>query len=184
MKQIVGKEVIHYPEIDSTNDEAKRLIKKGAGEGLVITATAQTQGKGKPGSGWFSPPGPGVYVSAVVKPYRNPSDLADITLLGARAAVKAIKALAGLRAEIKLPNDVMINGKKICGVLVERLASGHVIIGIGVNVNNAAGSFPEALAGSATSLKIQTGKDFDPQLFLNLLLPALNDEYLAYLKEI
>jgi BirA family transcriptional regulator, biotin operon repressor / biotin---[acetyl-CoA-carboxylase] ligase len=87
-----------------------------------------------------------------------------------------------LEAAIKPPNDVLINGKKICGILTERLASGFVIIGIGLNVNGPAGSFPAEIASTATSLQIETGKSFELDPLLAELLRLLDNEYLAYLK--
>ncbi len=115
MAKIIGNKIIHYKEIGSTNDEAKRLVKEGLGEGAVIIADSQTKGRGKPGSAWFSPAGVGVYLSAIVKPYKNPADLAPITLLGARAVVNAIKRSTGFDAQIKPPNDVLLRGKKFPG---------------------------------------------------------------------
>jgi BirA family biotin operon repressor/biotin-[acetyl-CoA-carboxylase] ligase len=181
---IIGKKIIHYKEIDSTNDQAKRLIKKGFGEGTVIVADSQSKGRGKPGSSWFSPPKDGIYLSAVVKPYKNPKDLAPITLLGAKAVVNSIEKTSPLKAKIKLPNDVIVNDKKICGVLVERVASGHLIIGIGVNINNPVGSFPEEIKDSASSLKIESKKNIEPQKFVGVLVSELDQEYLAYLGKI
>ncbi len=184
MDKIIGKRIIHYPEIDSTSDEAKRLIEKGVGEGTVVWADSQTKGRGKPGSSWSSPPGAGVYLSVILKPYKNPQDLIPVTLLVARAVLKAIQQKAQLKAEIKLPNDVMIRGKKVCGILVERVPSGHLIIGIGANINNSPDSFPEEIKNSATSLKIESGKDCDLRQFMDVLFYELDQEYLAYLRKI
>lgn len=181
MLNIIGKKIIRYNEIDSTNDEAKRLIIKGVGEGSVIVADSQTKGKGKPGSGWFSPAGVGIYLSAIVKPFKNPKDLAPVTLLGAKAVVSAINNISQLKTDIKLPNDVILNSRKVSGILVERVTSGHIIIGIGVNINIPKESFPVEIRNSATSLKIESRKDFDLQEFLGLLLYDLDKEYLAYL---
>jgi BirA family biotin operon repressor/biotin-[acetyl-CoA-carboxylase] ligase len=182
MKKIIGSKIIYYKEIDSTSDEAKRLIMKGVGEGIVIVADSQTKGRGKPGCSWFSPPGVGVYLSAIVRPYKNPSDLAPITLLGAKAVVKTIEEQCKLEAKIKLPNDVMLNNKKVCGVLVERDASGNLIIGIGANINNAEGSFPDEIKDSATSLKIECGKDCSIKTFVDMLINELDNSYRLFLK--
>ncbi len=180
---IIGKKLIHYKEIDSTNDEARRLIERGEGEGSVVVAASQTKGKGKPGSGWFSPAG-SIYLSAIVKPFKNPAELGPITLLGARAVVGAIKESAGIDARIKLPNDVLIGEKKACGILVERVVSGHIIIGIGMNINNSKDSFPGDLRDKATSLLIETGRQHDVREFARVLIAELDREYLAYLAEI
>ncbi|MFH1683677.1 MAG: biotin--[acetyl-CoA-carboxylase] ligase [Candidatus Margulisiibacteriota bacterium] len=182
--KIIGKKIIHYREIDSTNDEAKRLIDKGLSEGAVIVADSQTKGRGKPGSSWFSLSKAGIYLSVIVKPHKNPKDIASITILGARAVINVIQQVAGLKAEIKLPNDVILNGKKVCGVLTERLASGHIIIGIGLNVNHLENSFPDELKDLATSLKIETRKSFDLREARDKLIRELDKEYLAYLNKI
>ena len=181
---IIGKKVIRYKEIDSTNDEAKRLLGKGEGEGLVVMADSQSKGRGKPGSGWFSPAGSGVYLSAVVKPFKNPAELGPITLLGAKAVKNVIHELTGSDARIKPPNDVLIGEKKVCGILVERVASGHIIIGIGVNVNSMKESFPEDLRDSATSLRIESGREQSVPDFIKILVAELDKEYLAYLAKI
>lgn len=170
---IIGKKIVHYNELDSTNTEARRLIKKGAGEGLVVIADCQTKGKGKPGSGWESPAG-NLYLSAVVKPYKNQRELAPIVLLGALAG----RAALGLPAVIKWPNDLLAGGKKIGGVLTERLPDGHLIIGIGLNLN----VVPAAVRRTATSLRAETGKKADPEKFAAALIAALDLEYRSFLK--
>lgn len=184
MKKIIGKKIVRYGEVDSSSDEAKRLIAKGVGEGTVVISGSQSKGKGKPGSGWFSPPKVGIYLSAIVKPYKNPQDIVPLTLLTAQAVVTTIEKTAQLKAKIKHPNDVMINGKKICGVLVERVASGQLIIGLGINLNNPLDSLPPNIANSATSLLIETGKNYDLEQFVDTLLCELDHQYLAYLANI
>jgi BirA family biotin operon repressor/biotin-[acetyl-CoA-carboxylase] ligase len=160
------------------------LIAQGAGEGIVVTADTQTKGRGKPGRSWFSAPKIGLYLSIILKPRLNPNDLATITLLGAKAVVNLIKDTTDLEATIKPPNDVLLNGKKICGILTERLSSGEVIIGLGLNANNPAGSFPDDISQTATSLLIETGQTFALDQLQNALLKQLDSEYLAYLKGI
>jgi BirA family transcriptional regulator, biotin operon repressor / biotin---[acetyl-CoA-carboxylase] ligase len=182
MNKIIGNKIVRYKEIDSTSDEAKRLIKKGALEGTVVVAGTQTEGKGKPGSGWFSPPDYGVYLSVILKPFKNPNDLPSITIIGAEAVIRVIKKVSNLTANIKLPNDVLINGKKIAGILTERDSSGNLIIGVGVNINNPPNSFPPDL--TATSLRIESGKEHNLKAFIDLFLTELDREYLAYLGKI
>jgi len=150
----------------------------------VVVAESQTKGKGKPGRSWFSPKGSGLYLSAIVKPFKNPSDLSPITFYCAQAVVETFKSAAGISAAIKLPNDVLINGKKVCGILLEGVASGHLIIGIGLNVNTSRESFPDELKANATSLKIETGQDFEIPALVDALLGELEREYLAYLNEV
>jgi len=181
---LIGKKIIKYQEIDSTNDEARRLINQGAPEGTVIITEAQTKGRGKPGSGWFSPPGYGIYLSVILRPFKNPNDLSSITIIGANAVVGAIAKLSGFEAQIKPPNDVLINGKKVSGVLTERDASGNLVMGIGLNVNNPADSFPDELKTTATSVRIESGRDYNREEFIRALIAELDREYLAYLGEI
>lgn len=102
----------------------------------------------------------------------------------AEAVAAAINNIAELVTEIKFPNDILINGKKVCGILVERVASGYVIIGIGVNVNNLPEIWPEEIKNSATSLKIEGGLEYDLQKLQNVLLVELDQRYLAYLNKI
>lgn len=180
---IIGKKILHYRVIDSTNTEARRLIKKGEGEGLVVVADEQTKGKGKPGYSWFSPRG-NLYFSAVVKPYRNPKELSPITLLAALAAKSAITGLAGLPVVIKWPNDLLVNGKKIGGVLAERVPSGHIIMGIGINVNSPAKNFPQEIRGRSTTMRDAAGKRFALQKCSDRLMKELDREYLAYLSKV
>jgi BirA family biotin operon repressor/biotin-[acetyl-CoA-carboxylase] ligase len=184
MAKIIGKKIIRHKEIDSTSDEARRLIKQGASEGTVIIAGSQTKGRGKPGSGWFSPPNYGIYLSVILRPFKNPKDLSSITIIGAKAVISMIQKEANLKAEIKLPNDVLINGKKVSGILTERDPSGNLIIGIGVNVNNPADSFPEDIKTTATSVMIEGGKDYNSEEFTRILIAELDQEYLAYLDKI
>lgn len=178
---IIGKKILHFKEIDSTNEEARRLIKKGSGEGLVVVADMQTKGRGKPGSGWFSPKG-NLYFSAVVKPYRNPKDLAPITLLGALAARSVIMSNSKLPVLIKWPNDLRIHGKKVGGILTERMPSGQIIIGIGVNLNSRRLDFPDNLRSSATSFRIEAGKRFSIDSFISQLVPELDRQYRSFLQ--
>lgn len=172
---IIGKQLIHYPTLDSTNDEARRLIKQGAGEGVVVLAGTQTRGRGKPGSRWLSPRG-NLYFSAVLKPYRNPRELAPITLLGALAARALLVRVAGLPVTIKWPNDLLVHGRKIGGVLTERVPAGHLIIGIGINLQ----VVPRAVR-RATSVKRETGRVLAPAECAVGLARELDRQYLAYL---
>lgn len=179
--QIINRKLLCYDKIDSTNEEAKRQISKGASEGLVIIAKEQTAGKGKPGSSWFSAPNLGLYMSIVIKPYKDQNKLSGITQFAAMAVIKAIKSTTGLEAVIKPPNDVLLDQKKVCGILVERVAKGEVIVGIGINLDHSPTDFLPELQKTATSLFIETKKKID---ILDVLLDCFNQEYLAYLSNI
>jgi BirA family biotin operon repressor/biotin-[acetyl-CoA-carboxylase] ligase len=179
---IIGKKIIRLPEVDSTSEEARRQVKRGEGEGLVVISNSQSAGRGKPGSVWFSPPG-NLYLSAVIKPHRNVDELMPLTLIGAIAGSSAIYQTSLIASLIKWPNDLLVRGKKIGGILVERIASGHLIIGIGINLNSDPGIFPEKIRGSATTLKHESKKQLDPSHFSQILIEELDARYLAYLSK-
>ena len=159
-----------YQTLVSTQDEARKLAPDSP-EWTVVVAKEQSGGRGKPGSLWFSPPG-GLYFSVILKPRKNPDDLAPITLLVAQAVASVLPA----KAEIKLPNDLLVNGKKICGILTEKTGEA-LIIGIGLNVNIE--TFPAEL--NATSLKLETSKTWDLATLLQAILAELKKEYSQFL---
>lgn len=178
---IIGKKILRYQTIDSTNQEARRLIAKGSGEeGTVLVAATQTKGEGKLGSVWHSPVG-NLYFSCIIKPHKNPQQLAPFTFLAALAVYRVLTGYCLKGLIIKWPNDVLVNGKKICGILTERLASGQLIVGIGLNVNTNKGDFPPILRRSATSLLLERGKQTALSPLLRKILAELEVEYLAYL---
>ena len=154
---------VHYFEtLDSTNDLAKALAVQGAPEGTVVVAEAQTSGRGRLGREWDSPPGVGLYVSLVLRPMLPPMELPQITLTTAVAVVRAVRRVAGLAPGIKWPNDLLLNGKKLGGILTEMETESdrirHVVVGLGLNVNNP--GFPPELAATATSLALEAGRTF------------------------
>jgi BirA family biotin operon repressor/biotin-[acetyl-CoA-carboxylase] ligase len=151
---------VHYSEtLDSTNDLAKALAAQGAPEGTVVVTETQTSGRGRLGREWDSPPAVGLYVSLVLRPMLPPMELPQITLTTAVAVVRAVRRVAGLAPGIKWPNDLLINGKKLGGILTEMETESdrirHVVVGLGLNVNNPA--FPPELASTATSLALAAG---------------------------
>lgn len=144
-------------EVDSTNDEIRRLARASAADGTVVLADRQTAGRGRRGAAWVCPPGQALAFSVLVRP-TEPKALWPRLALAAGLAVAEALETGGVSCGIKWPNDVWIGGRKICGVLVEA-GSDFAIIGIGVNVN--VPSFPEELSGSATSLLLETGEPQD-----------------------
>ncbi len=181
MAAIIGQRILRYDLLDSTSDEAKRLISSDVSEGTVIVTREQTKGRGKPGSSWYSPVDVGLYFSVILKPYKNPQKLVPLTIMMAAAVVDSIAEISILKATIKHPIDVLVNGKKICGILVERVKTGELIIGLGVNINNPVGSFPAEISNTASSLSIELGKKIKVDEFEKILLSKLNSQYLAYL---
>ena len=154
--------VHHFETLDSTNDLAKELAAQGAPEGTVVVAEAQTGGRGRLGREWNSPPGVGLYVSLVLRPMLPPMELPQITLTTAVAVVRAVRRVAAVAPGIKWPNDLLLNGKKLGGILTEMETESdrirHVVVGLGLNVNNP--GFPPELAATATSLTLTAGGTF------------------------
>ncbi|MDP3792038.1 MAG: biotin--[acetyl-CoA-carboxylase] ligase [Candidatus Omnitrophota bacterium] len=151
--KVFGKEIISYKKVDSTNDLAYQLAEKGIKEGTIILAEEQSKGKGRHGRRWASPPKGGVYMSCILKPRIAPNEIPRITLLAAVAVTRAIREVTSLDVSIKWPNDIMLDGKKICGILTEMKAQqdcvDFVILGIGINVNTPSKQLPK----TGTSLK-------------------------------
>ena len=153
----LGKTIHHLLETGSTNDAACQLAEQGAPEGTLVLAEKQTQGRGRLGRSWLSEPGAGIYASILLRPLLKPRDAAVLTLVAAVAASEAIELACGLNADIKWPNDLLLSGRKCCGILSEMQADRddirYVIVGIGLNVNHSV--FPEELVHRATSLRIE-----------------------------
>jgi BirA family biotin operon repressor/biotin-[acetyl-CoA-carboxylase] ligase len=151
----IGREIISYRKTDSTNDVAYELAEKGMKEGTVVIAEEQARGKGRHGRSWVSPPKGGIYMSCILRPEMEPGQIPRITLMAAVAAAKSIRSVTGLPASIKWPNDILVNGGKVCGILTEMKAEqdrvDFIVLGIGVNVNTAAKALPKG----ATSLKAE-----------------------------
>ena len=157
-----GQNLLYYSETDSTNTRAKRLGEDGAPHGTLAVAEQQNAGKGRRGRVWTSPPGTSIYMSILLRPKFGPDKAPMLTLVMACAVARALKEHEDILPKIKWPNDLVLNKKKICGILTEMSAEvdyiNHVVIGVGINVNIS--SFPEELAGKATSLCLECGEQF------------------------
>lgn len=155
----VAKEVLYFDTIDSTNTKAQELAEKGYPSGTLVVADKQESGKGRRGRSWVSPSGTGIFMTLMIKPDINPNNASMLTLVAALAVAKAITSVTGEEALIKWPNDIVINGKKVCGILTEMNAQfdyiNHIVVGIGINVHNE--SFPEEISQMASSLLIEAG---------------------------
>ena len=155
----VAKEVLYFDTIDSTNTKAQELAEKGYPSGTLVVADKQESGKGRRGRSWVSPSGTGIFMTLMIKPDINPNNASMLTLVAALAVAKAITSVTGEKALIKWPNDIVVNGKKVCGILTEMNAQfdyiNHIVVGIGINVHNE--SFPEEISQMASSLMIEAG---------------------------
>jgi BirA family transcriptional regulator, biotin operon repressor / biotin---[acetyl-CoA-carboxylase] ligase len=170
----LGCELHELDVCDSTNDEAAARAAAGAPHGTVVVAAEQRRGRGRLGRSWYSPPGENLYLSCVLRPPVAPFALPPVTLAAGVAVAEAAHAF-GVRARVKWPNDVVVAGRKLAGLLTEMTSRGdridHVILGIGVNLGRR--SFPPELAAIATSLPIAGGRAATPVEFRAQLLPGL-----------
>lgn len=157
-----GRNIVFLERVDSTNNYAKKIAESGAPSGTLVLTEDQYGGRGRRGRIWVNPPGSSIAMTLVVRPELAPNHASMMTLVMGIAITKACKKTAGVEAKIKWPNDVIVDGKKICGILTEMSADPdmihYVVIGAGINVNIE--SFPEEIKGVATSLQMATGKRF------------------------
>lgn len=157
--RFAGAVVEYYEVVDSTNNKAKQLAESGCPSGTLVAADYQTMGKGRRGRGWASDPGTGIWMSLVLRPPIAPFHASMLTLVAALATSAAIGEETGLDSRIKWPNDIVINRKKVCGILTEMSSEldciHYVVIGIGINANTR--QFPEELISKATSLVLEQG---------------------------
>jgi BirA family biotin operon repressor/biotin-[acetyl-CoA-carboxylase] ligase len=173
----------HFETLPSTNDLAKELAASQAPEGTLVVAEGQSRGRGRLGREWSSPPGAGLYVSVLLRPPLPPADLPQITLTAAVAVVRALKGATGVAPGIKWPNDLILAGKKLGGILTEMETESdqirHLVLGLGLNVNNR--EFPAEIRDLATSLALVTGRSFSRLAILKAWLEELESLYQLFL---
>ena len=191
-----GRTLYYLPVTGSTNTDAKRYAEAGAPHGTTVVADMQTAGKGRRGRIWQSPEGSSIYMTIMLKPDFPPDKASMLTLVMALSVAEAIEESAGLSGGIKWPNDIVVNRKKVCGILTElNTESDHiqyVVIGVGINVNNASPEeFPEEIRQTATSLKIESGTQISRVVLSERVLSHFEKNYdifvrtlnLTFLKE-
>jgi BirA family biotin operon repressor/biotin-[acetyl-CoA-carboxylase] ligase len=174
-----GRRIHAFDSVDSTNTFAKEIARSGAPKGTLVVAEKQTAGRGRFSRTWQSPPGKNLTFTIILRPGISPDRFGILSLFGAVAVCKGIESASALRPQIKWPNDILLEGKKVCGILVETQtqAAGGVgapgspvaeeifaVLGIGLNVNQQ--DFPEELAGTAISMAISGGQDYDRKALL------------------
>jgi BirA family biotin operon repressor/biotin-[acetyl-CoA-carboxylase] ligase len=179
------REIVWRAEIDSTQHLARERARAGAPEGTVVVAEAQRSGRGRLGRAWFSPPGVNLYLTVVLRPARAPAVVPQLALVAGVAVADALRDVAGVDARLKWPNDVLVGGRKVAGILTELEGEaervGFVLVGIGVNVNGAAAEFPPELRATATSLRVACGRTVDRALLAGRLLAAFEARYGRFL---
>jgi len=175
----LGQALHWYEEVGSTNDVAKALADEGALHGEVVVAEAQTAGRGRRGRTWVSPPGRNLYFSAVLRPDLPPTRAAELTLVASVALCSSVRQAGVAAAAIKWPNDVLVHGRKVAGILTEMAADPDqvqwVVLGVGVNVNLREEEIPAELRGVATSLAIERGGPVPRALFAAAALTNLEE---------
>jgi BirA family biotin operon repressor/biotin-[acetyl-CoA-carboxylase] ligase len=165
-----------------TTPSTQRLLGDEHSEGAVAVTEEQTEGRGRLGRRWHSPPGASLLCSILLEPPVETARLPELTLVAGRACAEAIAAVSGTAPEIKLPNDVLISGRKVAGILAEA-REGRVVLGIGVNVNVTEADLPTAVDLPATSLLVETGGEIDRAALLVELLDRLERAYDAWARE-
>jgi BirA family biotin operon repressor/biotin-[acetyl-CoA-carboxylase] ligase len=181
----IGNKIVHYFRVDSTNEAALKLAAAGAPHGSVVLAEEQTAGRGRFGRSWYSEKSSGIYVSVILRPPLAPATAPILTLMAGVAAQQAVSTATGLSVDIRWPNDLLVDGKKVCGILMEMTADldrlHAVVLGIGINVNHSA--MPAELKEIATSLRIETGRSHSRAHIAAALLKELERKYHLLLDE-
>ena len=184
--KIIGKEVLCYRTLGSTNNLAFRLAEGGSSEGTLIAADEQTKGRGRMGRSWYSPPRLGLWMSLILRPDIPPFKAPGLSICAGLALAQAIVELTSLDARTKWPNDCYLNGRKVGGVLLELSAEidriNFVIAGIGVNVNHQLSDFPKNISSTATSLRIESGKEIPRIKLLTSFLEKFETIYMDFKK--
>jgi BirA family transcriptional regulator, biotin operon repressor / biotin---[acetyl-CoA-carboxylase] ligase len=177
----LGTNLHYFSEIDSTNSYARRLAEQGAGEGEVIIAEAQTRGRGRLGRSWVSPPFVNLYFSVILRPQLPPVHAPQLTLMAAVALADTIASFIRTPPSIKWPNDILVGGKKLAGVLTESSCDSEriefVILGIGVNLNYPVALMPEVIRERATSIVSLTNTNVSREAFVRRLIQDLDRCY-------
>lgn len=175
----MGKTIRYFSVIDSTNNYAKRIGEDGAPDGTLVIADEQTAGKGRSGRRWVTPSGQAIAFTLLLRPALPPSRISMVTLVMGLAVCRAIRRLYDLPVGIKWPNDVVIDGKKICGILTEMSAEidgvHYIVIGVGINANLT--SFPEEIRDVATSVALQLGHDVSRAEIIAEVMKQFEDFY-------
>ena len=183
--EYIGKNIIYYNSIGSTNSKAKELAENGQEHGTVIISEEQITGRGRLGRNFLSPKYKGIWMSIILRPNIITQNISKITLIGAAAVQKAIMKM-GIKTSIKWPNDIVLNGKKVCGILTEMSGEidhiNYLVMGIGINVNLEKEDITLELKDVATSIKIESGKHMERKLLLANILNIFEELYIDFVK--
>lgn len=179
--QLIGREIIHFEEIDSTNNYAKKIANDGSPHGTLVVAEKQTLGRGRVGREWKSYNSEGLWFTIVLRPEMEPENVQIVTLAASVAVVEGIFEAQGIVCGIKWPNDIILDNCKLGGILTELSAEpGHVnyvVVGIGININQDSNTFDDEIKNKATSLKIHSGKTVSRVNLLGSILTKFENIY-------
>ncbi len=179
--KIIGHPLYIYSQLDSTQTTAKVLAEKGVKEGTTVLAHSQKKGRGRNGKKWFSPEG-GIWLTVILRPSFTLEQSNIINAIFTTSCVEVLHSFNISQPAIKWPNDVLVNGKKICGILTQtksgRNRIEYILVGVGINLNTKIEAFPTELKNTATSLRCETGKKIKQDKFLALLLEKIEENYL------
>ena len=183
----LGARVLCFEEIESTNTALMELAEQGAPEGTVLIAGSQSAGRGRMGRPWSSPPGVNLYLSVLLKPSILPGSAPHLTFVSSLAAALALREHCGLDARVKWPNDILVGGRKIAGLLNEMQAETdklkHLVLGLGINLNMRPEQFPADLRYPATSVLMEQGRAVRRLEFTRALLEQLDGLYQSYRRD-
>lgn len=182
--QSLGSRIKLLSSVTSTQEEVRRLAEEGAPHGTLVVAEEQTAGRGRQGRRWYSPPGKGIWMSLLLRPDRQPVSIApQLTLLTAVAVCRAVRKF-GVDAGIKWPNDILVDGRKLCGILVESIAEDelirYAIAGIGIDVSLQLEDIPQELHPVVTSLQISSGRRVERTALIGAVLTEMEQLYQLY----
>ncbi len=184
--KLLGKEIHIYRQVSSTNSIARQMAISGAAEGTIVMSKSQLSGKGRLQRQWVCPPGQGLLMSMVLRPEINLPFVPQLTLLGAVVIAETIKKVTGCSAGIKWPNDILINDKKVCGILAESSFSGRraefVILGFGINVNLDTNQLPTDCQATSTSLSLELGRHVSRIKVLEQFIVSWEEHYREFAK--
>ena len=176
---MAGKELLYFDVIDSTNLEAKRRAEEGAPEGLLIVADKQVAGRGRRGRSWESPAGANIFMTLLLRPSYSADCVSMVTLVMALSVAQAIEEVSKLPVRIKWPNDIVVNKKKVVGILTELTMEAdyvqYMVSGVGINVNQT--SFPEEISATASSLYLEKGQKVNRALLVQKSMEHFDENY-------
>jgi BirA family biotin operon repressor/biotin-[acetyl-CoA-carboxylase] ligase len=179
--RVIGRDIRVFQQTTSTNDVMEKLARDGVKEGVVAFAESQSKGRGRLGRKWMSPAGKGLWFSFLLRPDLNPQQTTRLTVTTATALRRAIHLHTGTAPSIKWPNDILVNGHKVAGILTELNAEldhiKYVIVGVGIDVNQSAADFPPELRGIASSLRLECGRSFSRAELAVEVLRQLDHDY-------